>query len=149
MALKLKRQGLLSRFYKFTFCKDAPDSLCTFFWGLVIGLLVLPITWLSVFFFMILRKFDDHTEPDNLSHRLLFGFMMYLGVAIVLLYLGALINNTTTTILWTVGCVLAFWVLSLVGKNTGEHELTRVIKEFIKSRKEKYCPKIDWDDKEE
>lgn len=148
MALKLKRQGLLSRLYKFTFCEDAPEDLCTFFWGLVICLLFLPVTWLSEIFFFFIRKVDSDAKPENLTTRAAAGFAMNIFVILAWVYGVALVKNPELTLGWTIGCGLAFWVLVKVTKKTDDHEFAKVIKEFMKSRKEKYCPKIDWDDKD-
>ena len=159
--MKVKRNSLHARFYKFMYCTNTlPLNLCPYFWKLVLAIVTLPLTVFS-FPFTNNRSFGDRfgnlfavafcelcTASIGLLVSMLFGWvdrhsqinLKDLGIAnavglsifaivAVVCYIGHLISSKKEN-----------------SKSIAKEKKPSIIIEYIKAKKNKHCPMIEWED---
>lgn len=155
--MEINKNNWHAKFYYWTY-KNHPNSLCPYFWKLILAFVLLPLTFvgyliptfredednvLSVYFavtvlFWILLGFGWETgnnmfETYHIFLSTFLGFLILLfGIAVAL------------TVLFGIGYFFAEWLPEHIYKNRREEPKTNLIKERIKAFKGKYCPKITW-----
>lgn len=167
--MKLNKKSWHCKLYKWAYSRadrHLPKNLCNYFWSVVFAVITLPITVVSVFIddmskyferlrvslllylgitwnwfvgFMILRKVFDptftakHTLFENYSHNWIVYAALPAGVAIV--GLGV----------YAVG-LLCDWSNNLYyRKKVKVEKQPNIMVEYLKAKKEKACPFIDWE----
>ena len=147
--MKLTKTSLITRFYMWTYGrteKELPNNLCNYFWSLIAATLLLPLTIWS-YPFQRFAKFRLRSLGAKIgtffgSAFLLFilsvfgyGFYMQPGVVI-----GGILG----------GAVLLS-LLHLQEKKKLEpihkfsSEVMDIVSTKIEAKKNRYCPKIDWE----
>lgn len=152
--MELSRQGKLARLYKWTYTRNEwqlPNSLCPYFWMLLIAVILFPITWVSYPFYAC-----------NVVSR----FFKSLGCWATFVAAGALLSNVVMgdytlilIILTLIGIVAAGIIIVSIGaliaggtaaacqkvsKSNFVQETKSIISEKSSSFKDSYCPKINW-----
>ncbi|MCB9222496.1 MAG: hypothetical protein H6615_11780 [Ignavibacteria bacterium] len=147
--MKLNSKSFINRYY-FKLYHTQPNNLCTYFWKYVWAIVGLPFHWMVLF---KKKKWDDDYDSY---------FIPSFTIDILLLLSGALTwkfledNKIPLTFLnllkyyWTgafiiVGCsAILFSLLFLISWIASRKMGNNVVIEYIKAKKNKYCPRIDW-----
>lgn len=162
--MKLNSKSISARYYKWFYDSSIlPNNLCSYFWSLLFA-----YSYSSVFFpfLIVTRIFEkcikDETEKFYIKTfiGLFLSLILFLIIstmlAISLLWTGFPKNDdnifdamrVTGFIIWIViltGSILYFirkLILKIITKE--KIQKTNIICEFIKAKKKRYCPMIDW-----
>jgi hypothetical protein len=167
--MKLNKKSWHCKLYKWAFCmtdKHLPKNLCDYFWSVILAVLTLPLTIITVFCsctedyihrvglsvllylyvimlwfigFMVLRITCDPTFYSNhtLFQDYILNWMTYLALPV-----GA-------TIVW-LGLNAVMFVFMWSDKHGSKKKIkvnkeSNILVEYIKAKKEKACPFIDWE----
>lgn len=160
--MKANRKSIHARLYKFTYSSDLPDNLCPYFWKLVLGVLMfIPNLLLQLpmlIYNSILSLFGKRPYNDC-NDRRVYGFIIYFSVIVLFLYsymnynwFKAIFNYYSYDCVvanfgWIINGTIIFLILRYFYfklKPIKHKKQDNIIKEFIKAKYHKYCPKIDW-----
>jgi cytochrome c oxidase assembly factor CtaG len=144
-----------------------PNSLCPYFWKVVVATMLAPIFFilgLPVYTAMLVTKNNRDTWNLAIVTEVIMGIIAYIISYVIFAMTTAVIIQLSSGIyneywfgVYTLGCLLwisAGIVLLVIGikylikrvsfnKEYTEKE-PNILKEFIKAKYNKYCPKIDW-----
>jgi fucose permease len=144
--------------YQYVWGKELPNNLCNYFWKSILAYpLVLLVTIFQLFYYplSLIPSLKEETEGDNFSERLvgalsisvyflLFCIGVFVSSAWVIYYEGSFMFGLYATggglLLFVSIAVLYILILKLFQKRKG------LVGEYIKAKKENYCPKIEWID---
>lgn len=139
--MKLKRTGLLARFYEWSYGEDVPDNLCPYFWKIIAAVALFPLSWATWWV----------PEKPPFVVRVIMGAVLQLAG---LFLMAALIGPFFGDWKWTIGLVVITVVVALVAaihliadRQTRPEfvdEFTEMYTAKKQSFTEKYCPRIDW-----
>lgn len=160
--MKIKRNSLHARFYKFMYCTNTlPLNLCPYFWKLVLAIVTLPITVFSFFPFVKNNYFEERFGPVwifaicelltasiGLLVSSFFGWIDPHGPA-NLKDLG--IANAVGLSVFAIVAVVAYIRHLISSKKENSNSIAKekkpsIIIEYIKAKKNKHCPMIEWED---
>jgi len=167
--MKLNKKSWHCKLYKWAFCttdKYLPANLCNYFWSVMLAAVTLPLTLVSVFIssidmfstrvflsvllyicsvavwfigFILLRLTCDpifsskHTVFENYSHNWIAYAALPVGAALTWLVMYAI-------------SLLFEWTDNLHWNDRGKVEKQpNIMVEYLKAKKEKACPFIDWE----
>jgi len=151
---------------------NLPDNLCPFFWQTVLMYLtIVPYSLYSVVI-IVLEQFnqsDSNSVWERLGYATLMNIFIFAGWAVLFVpYFGFTWGWDTDSsgfwtalyitggVCWFIGIVVGGWELlkfivrsTVHGvdhaiESTGGYEKTTMVKEFIKAKYNRYCPKINW-----
>lgn len=170
--MKINTNSWHVKLHKYIFTGRLPDNLCPYFWRIVKGLIfVIPASilrlplYLAWLFERLFKKTDyensflvNHKNEDR-SLENMFGFLMYVLLLCVftLIFIeyhffrkimgysfdsfsaenGYMVN---IIILIIVGLIVIYEIIMATRKN----KTPSILREFIKAKYHKYCPKIEW-----
>ena len=164
--MKANTRSLHARLYKFTYKSELPTNLCPYFWKLVAAILMFIPNFILQLPILFCNLFTNKTK-DNPKEQRENGFFIYMGLVFLFIYCigtynmikamfncysynedladsGVIINGLILTVLTTIlCCILKNKHDERIYDDIGEKE-PNIIKEFIKAKYHKYCPKIDW-----
>lgn len=169
--MKLSKDSSVIRLYKWFYNTESlPSNLCPYFWKLVLmWILIVPYFIFVLPSFIIERLSNEQFSFTNVERRS-YSVLTYMGMLIIF-SMGVFIYSFFNQILETDnlfgfkflgGGFLIVLILALLSR--GVYLLYKkitykpyipyseripkkdsIIKEFFKAKKEKYCPKIDWE----
>jgi len=153
---------------------NLPESLCPYFWKLVLmWVFVLPYTVISIpSMLMDLKEPSDKTTGERVGVGLIMWFIIFMLVC-MLSWAGLIFAEPTDNSFWFHMLATGFigWGIAIVFGAAGLFKWTKeklenrhikydedgyriwepvkekqpsIIKEFVKAKYNKYCPKIDW-----
>ena len=166
--MNLNRNSWYAQLYMHTYSTCfLPNNLCAFFWKMLLAVILLPITWVLLIPSFIFSK----ERPDKIGNKVLISFglnivgllvygltflqnkkdgsihwyypalgiLMLLGVGIVIYIFVRLCSLISETSLWQS-------IASTFRRQSSSYKepKTWIVTEFIKAKKNKYCPKITW-----
>jgi len=166
--MKADSKSLHARLYKFTYSSDLPVNLCPYFWKLVWGVIILIPNFIIQLPILIYHLFKSknyrrcETPGDNRGN----GIAVWIGLALLTGYIylhyhmvKAVFNAYSyDSDLATIGTImdivlllifLGLWYSEWRKANPKEEKPPGVVQEFIKAKYNNYCPKLEWDKKEE
>ena len=172
--MKLHLDSFSSKFYRFFYeTTQMPKNLCPYFWKLVLAwtltiMFGVPITvfLLPILVISIFNKDVRETLKENRYAAAVAGFIIefvifsFFSIPVFLLTMFGYIEYVKDTFLGRYaiggGFVLTFSILFglyfaikyVAGKvKKGKHDIKKpsIVKEFIKAKYNRYCPKIDWE----
>lgn len=161
--MKLNKERLDIRMYTWIYTTtkyDLPNNLCSFFW---LYLLMWPLALIHITFLLPSVLLEIYNKENlSISNRLATSFFSY----VLMLFLTSMIYGPIAYFLgyidrknpwfimgealWFTGIVLVIgfgiyklqkWISS---KKVKKEKTPSIIVEYIKAKKDKYCPKIDW-----
>lgn len=167
--MKLNLKSFHVWLYKITYTtnnydKRLPTNLCPYFWKLVFAFIVfipniilqIPIHIFDLFSY---NKFDN-----RIGEYRIFGLITYVGIGFVLGYIYtiiqwfkmmfnaysydyrlAIVGYIVTSILAIIFIVIGILEYYENKEYVYKEKKPSIIKEFIKAKYNKYCPKIDWE----
>lgn len=154
--MKLKKDGLITRFYKWSFSygdDQLTQNFCGYFWSVVFAFIFLPFTAWSAAVGLTWPEFRKSDPPFGV--RIVMGGVCYvicaalvmLGIKLYLAPVDTLIGiGVAVSIAASVSLLMYVFVIrdktSQIGKALDEAR--DLIVEKVESVKEGYCPKIDW-----
>ena len=172
--MKLHLDSFSSKFYRFFYeTTQMPKSLCPYFWKLVLAwtltimfgvpatVFLLPILIISIF-----SKDARETWKENKYTAVAVGFIiefaifLFFSIPVFLLTMFGYTEYVKDTFLGDYailgGVVLVisiifglYFTIKYVADKVkkGKHDIKKpnVVKEFIKAKYNRYCPKIDWE----
>jgi hypothetical protein len=144
--MKLKSSSLSASLYRYFYnTEDMPNSLCTYFWKLVIAyLLTIPLEIIAIPCTLFSWLYDLSKESPAVraaaSSILIFLFCLFLFLLIPIIQFfipisRALVIDTLITDI-TLIVILIFYYFK---------ECNFLVKDFIIAKAKKVCPKIDWE----
>lgn len=155
--MKIKRTSWHAKFYKAIYVTDTlPTNLCPYFWKLVLAVITLPIT--SVSFFGKCYRFADRFSwlaATIFIEVVVFAIGMLLSVIFGLVDPESQINWREFFIangMGVVGCaaivLIGYHCDKLSKREYKEPKVKQpnVLVEFVKAKKNKHCPMIEWED---
>ena len=165
--MKANKNSLHSKLYKFTYNSELPINLCPYFWKLVFAFIVFIPNFILQLPPIIFKDTEDCKDKRDS------GIIIYilLGLLYLILFFNYhLIKAIFGCYSYTQECVnlaigintFIFVIVSIImidkyqyeilslfinqNKDDSKEEKTpNIIIEFIKAKKNKYCPKIDWE----
>ena len=173
--MQLSKNSLSAKVYRdFYYTQRMPDSLCPYFWKLVLAWLFTILFFPLLIPVYIIKKISKDTETGSLGVKALIGFLLYvallflfsIGVFISSIWITYRINTIMYQLFVGGGIVLTVICLgsSYIGitylikymKNKSikydengikvtAQENPNLVAEFIKAKYNKYCPKINWE----
>lgn len=186
MEVRIKKTSWHARLFAQTYnVESLPSNLCPYFWGLVISLVLLPLTFWTLVFYKICP--DEAPWRFGVGHRIRSGLVAWIVTVVVslvgfayvsehyypksgvpytdlvrvcllalpfgiLIVGGALLTVFLVCLLCMGICVLfkmaSESVVTFISKPLMESEEPKnnnVLFAYLKARKQKYCPKIDWE----
>ena len=154
--MKLNNTNPITQFYKWSHGKSdrgLTKNFCTYFWGLVLATIFLPLT---IWTYPVQRWLGEYMDlEDNtdwiLAGRAGFSLGIFAGLG-VLIWIGSGVYFYPITALIIVGIAGApavfFW--AIFRKNAKARSLAgsamEIVSEAATSTKERYCPRIEWTD---
>jgi hypothetical protein len=165
------KKSIHARLYKFTYDDKLPNDLCPYFWKFVFALVVFIPNFIiqlpaKILYFFMKKYKKDFTSRYTPGGGRSVGLLCYVGIFIIYMYLYGLIEwikmifNTYsystpaahfTMIITGLTAVIFLTILfakyikkKVDGFDCDKQKKSNIIKDFIKSKKEKYCPKIEW-----
>lgn len=168
--MKLKTNSISSKLYRYFYGTNLlPDNLCEYFWKLVIAyIFIIPtsIIYLPIILTEIYNIITNQSQRNDLHviEKILFSVIIYLGLFFIVAMLsliglffiplekesffGFLIQVGILT--WAILIIVAivwgvFKLIDYCNKKPYKPNKTSIIKEYILAKKNKYCPRIDWE----
>lgn len=155
--MNLKKGNWLYNFYHLNYAKwgvkdEITNNFCDFFWGILLAVVSLPLTWFALLFNYFTKSRQGYWS--NLFHSVIFDY----GLSSVILVIVAWISQKPIKHLEYVGLLLVvvtllcsilyFFIEVWPNTNLSNNivELQQTSKEGFKAFKGKYCPKITWID---
>lgn len=162
--MKANTKSLHARLHNLVYTNKLPNNLCPYFWKLVLAfILFIPafIIQLPILISDLFTKYKNDTED-----RYNMGFVFWLitiiltSISIPTIHLFKMMFNCYSyswdiailgIIVWsmiglvTIVTLLALCLKNRIIKNRYKEKQPSIIGEFIKAKKNKYCPKIDWE----
>lgn len=151
-----------------------PQTLCPYFWKLILmWVFILPYTILSLPVILMARKDTEHRSTgERAGIGVIIWFILFM-LGCMLSYVGLFWANPKkdTFFLFTLTVGFIGWALTIIFSAVGLFKWTKeklenrhirydedgyriwdpvkekqpsIIKEFVKAKYHKYCPKIDW-----
>lgn len=161
----LTKKSWHARAYAYSWARDyrldgLPHNLCPYFWKTLLGLLLLPISWMGRF---LPRHNERHHNCISHLHSVFLVFCISLALSIM----GCMIGGTVLTLIYggtplpqhsilmfVFGIpILAVFlaiilgsvkIMALSSKRFRKTEGGTIIRTMIKSKKQKICPSITW-----
>ena len=153
---------------------NLPESLCPYFWKLVLmWVFILPYTVISIpSMLMDLKEPSDKNTGEKAGVGLIMWFIIFMLVCMIS-WAGLIFAEPAKNSLWfhMLGIGFMGWVVAIVFGTVGLFKWSKeklenrhvkydedgyriwepvkekqpsIIKEFVKAKYNKYCPKIDW-----
>jgi hypothetical protein len=155
--MKIKRAAWHAKFYKAMYVTNKlPTNLCPYFWKLVLAVITLPIT--SVSFLGRCTSFGDRFSWIFIT-AFIEGIIFSVGLLLSMMF--GLISSTSK-INWhefliangmgIAGCAVFaligyfFEILSRWEHKAAKEKQPNILVEFVKAKKNKHCPMIEWED---
>jgi hypothetical protein len=167
------QNSMHAKLYKFTYGQYLPDGLCLYFWKLVIATIIFIPNFIMQFpsrtLAYVLGKFnkEDNTGDEMVgpSDYMVLGVISYIAIFISIIYFYGIVSlvkemfncysynhyaaNLSLTLTLAVLAIIGLRYLVIYLANREEKITVKepsVIKEFIKAKYGKYCPRINWKD---
>jgi hypothetical protein len=166
--MKASKSSIHARLYKFTYEYCLPESLCPYFWKLVIAVIlfipnfIIQLPFIVASFFI---KRDDDSQFDVGEHRL-FGFAGWVLIFVAYIYIVSLFHLVKATlgcysydhrianaglflVLLTIAvclCIVLYYRRKNKPKKERKEPKPSIVAEFIKAKYNRYCPHIEWMD---
>jgi hypothetical protein len=155
---KVKEKSLHAALWRFTYKKDLPGNLCPYFWKLVWGFIAFIPNFIVQLPYLVYELFGG--TKDNCSERRGIGFAIWCLVGIIWLYIvltwnwgcamfGYNYDQAYANIGWVLHLIVAIIAIYLLYKNYRKNKTIiektpGLIKEFVKAKYHRYCPKLEW-----
>lgn len=169
--MKLNKNSFSAKFYCWFYeTNKLPNNLCPYFWKLSLAWLLTIVLFPPMFFLlipaMIISIFSVDFKTSLWGNKFTFAIMGIFIYAALLIAFSIVVF--AATILGLIGYVSGSWlstfqiwggIISCAGAGVGVYYLGKliiehkkknsykspnIVKEFIKAKYNKYCPKIDW-----
>lgn len=140
--MKLNQNGTIARYYKWFYMTDElPTNLCPFFWWLALSLLLAVVMMPTI---AIYRKMRELKAPY--VEWIIAGVFLWVAIlAVVALIIHFVTNPIGTSIFAGIALSVAFITFITTRKSEAIKESKRIVAEKLRSAKEGYCPRIDWE----
>lgn len=158
--MTLNENSITARLYRWFYNqKTMPESLCPYFWKLLLmWVFIIPYSVITVPPLPITKGFHTNTGLEKVIGSLLIWFAAFLIIcmvaAIPLLIIDVKnLDNFFVSLgllVWAAliiisGIALIFYTIGKIkDKQYNKEKQDSVVKEFIKAKYNKYCPKITW-----
>lgn len=157
--MKLKTNSWHAKLHNFVYTNDLPQNLCPYFWKVLLAIaLFIPCVIIQLPG-LIIGLFSK--EKLDSGDRYAYGGVTWFLILVLILFSSATFNLVKMLIgaysyKWDVAVAGIFiWGLIilissilgiryLLNKRSEKEKEPSIIIEFFKAKKNKYCPKIDW-----
>jgi len=158
MTLTFNKNSWHRKLYSFTYGKDAPKDFCSYSRRIGLAVILLPLTWFGVF-----------NKSSYLGEKI-FGTITFYACVFILSGMGitSLMESRFSQVNWlyyfspVIGglfliayilvIILVLFLIAGIGwviskfKNIKKIFESKIVSTFIKTKKEKYCPLIEWEE---
>lgn len=154
--MKLKSNSWYGWYYtQFYQCRELPISLCKFFWGILLAIVLFPVTWPSTSINKITKDESSFSGAAGIVLWLIslsFGTILKAVFHIKSRSLTFLVIPIVGFIILTTIIFATFFLIVFIENIKEKHPSSRKIKEKkpnwfaegIKAFFGKYCPRIEW-----
>lgn len=148
----MKKDGKIAKFYKYSNgSNELPNNLCNYFWALVFMIVSLPLT-----FWTYIPRINSGYN-DDYKFRTGFSIITLIIVSLLLFafaFTGTLIYRYPQVMILVLGIpsILGIFYWLAVRNHPGNpvkelvSDTSTILVNKVKSVKEGYCPKIEWED---
>jgi hypothetical protein len=128
------------------------NNLCPYFWKIVLCVIILPVSFVLALPALIFMLVADIKDKSSLGESVGKGFAMWAALGLVINMIAIFFTANKAVQLfgligWTFGGVLVLGLIITLISESLENRTT-LVGEFMKAKKNKYCPKIEWKDDE-
>lgn len=152
--MKINKNSFSSKIYKYVYNVEdweLPNNLCSYFWKLIGAFLIIPLFLISHLIIAVIKR-RIKREDLPLGILLLYSLLSLFGMVMVhfteptnLFYIFIEIFGITGYIILTMS-IIGYVIYRLDKKYKGGNN---IVSEYIKAKKNKMCPRIEWVEKEE
>ena len=147
--MKLNSKSFINRYY-FKLYNTQPNNLCTYFWKYVWAIVGIPFHWMVLF----KKKTPDSDYSSYVVPSFFVDFLLFASNLLTYVFLED--NKIPLTFLnflkysWVgmiviVGFLAALFIVIFLSSWLSDKKMdNNVVIEYIKAKKNKYCPRIDW-----
>lgn len=138
--MEINKNSWHSKFYYVSY-RELPQSLCEYFWKLVLALTLLPLTWAGYAIKSSREQIYGVKINTGLIFWMLFWFVPYMvSIGNNTSFLQSLILSIGGYIFLTVVTLITILIIYLISKS----KKPNIVTERWKAFKGKYCPQITW-----
>ena len=164
--MKLNKKSWHAWFYKMLYGWDRkfPNNLCAYFWKMLLSIIVAPVlllVCLPLYIEGLISKRDHHRDGYFHDAHIIASIFAWIGL--FLIFSGVYVWFAGWESNWHIPAITLYGILAVIiiglilnyydekriksPKNTHLVEKKpNVFIEFIKAKKNKYCPKIEWEE---
>ena len=145
--MKLNKNSLHTKLYKFFWNKEPEDNLCPYFWKLLTAIvLLIPFLLFTWPGFIVNGLTNNERGARGSVPLFVVSLAGWIIIGIAWTFTGMWFINWTIPVsiigmFVAVGCVIAVVV---GGEKIKDSEFVELSHEFMKAEYNKYCPKINW-----
>lgn len=142
---ELTKDSLHRKYYEFWWNKSAPDNLCNYAWGLFLGVITFPLFLGRCMYEIVKSTPESSTVLMKTFVYAIWAVLTPLLSALLGIGVAYIIAYWEKTLMYTggaVGFIIAVVIMFAVGGALKEP--VSVGKDFIKAKKNKICPRINW-----
>lgn len=167
--MKVSKNSVHAFLYRFIFGNNYPNNLCPYFWKVVVsgilfpicGTIMLPLLIINELFRLIKKdKLVDDNYLNNGMFRgdqpliiegIMFNGLVCIIIGMITIFFTRNAFFTAGIVGWAITLILGIvYILSLRRKSrTRKPKRPNIIISFVKAKYNKYCPKLEWYEKEE
>lgn len=166
--MKLNKKSLIAKYVKwFTLNDDLPNNLCAFFWTAFSAIILSPfmlLFWISELSISKIFSENIRTWEKRISAFLLFYFIFIPALSFIVnsfIYHTILASSIIGGLIVVILVGIKWYNYSVDKKRKRQEEMYNneeyyeygykepkkyILFEFIKAKKQKYCPMIEWVD---
>lgn len=174
--MELSKNSVWAKMYRWFYVeKTMPETICVYFWKLVLAVLLAPLLFLftlptTIIKFLFINFIIEFSYFNTFTEKLINNFILWILLFIIFTVIFAIITMpiygifdpntilhhlqfTGAILLGVIGLVLLSWFIVFIGASLEKIKIVKIenkktkvnlLKEFIKSKYNKYCTKINW-----
>ena len=159
--MELNRNNKSAKLYRWFYeTTEMPDNLCQYFWELVLAIIISPIKiTLELPTFIVEKITREESGGKKFAIGIIYWFILICGLCVLFSATrffydykeGSLPDIISVVGLAIIAGVIGGFIIVFIVCLVEDYILRRkdkkkknLIVEFIKAKKNKYCPKIDW-----
>lgn len=139
--MKLNKNGLIARFYEWSWEQGVPNDLCSYFWKLIIAAILSPFT--ATAFWVSGAPIGAKAAVGVVQYAIL----GYLSCVVISAVHGDWAPTVITAAVVVLMMGIALFISLMEGTISAPEfitEISGIIKERKRGFKDKYCPQIEW-----
>lgn len=160
--MELNSNSISAKLYRWFYNRHAyemPQSLCPYFWQLLLMYVLIVPYVLIALPYLFFNKGKNQSISTGIFGPIIIYVLMYIIFSMITLIFGLFVHKLPNTFFWvtTINIGVNTWLIvsvyfvvrlifSIIDGNgkTLKEEKPNLLVEFVKAKYNKYCPKITW-----